>query len=823
MKIISTSFFLLLFLISVLTYSNSFAGNPVLMDSVQALGKISGTVVDKDNNIPLSAVSVQLFNSENSLITGAETGTDGKFQFDNLSNGTYNIKIELVGYSTANVKGVTITKDKPSVSIETVKLKSGSVTTEEIVVEAEKSAIELKPDKKVFNVEGNMITEGGSAVDVLKNVASVSVDVDGNISLRGSQDVKVIVDGKPFGQQGANLATLLEQIPANQISSIELITNPSAKYEAEGTSGIINIVLKKGTGFGYNGSVSVNAGTKDKYNGTLNMNLRNNKVKLYGSYDYRLYNFVIQGTSGRNNFINPTSSFILQENAGRSRNITHFSKAGFDYTLSERSSFSLSGSYTDRDRKRNENTHTTQNDLNNVVNTEYDLFTTDATTGYNFDMALNYTQKFKNPKQLLTGDFSFFKYKDNSVIYSSREYAIPVTIDPPKQEQFNIDDNNESNAQIDYTHPFSENSKFEIGYKGIFKKSDKDYKTDIFNYTTNSFLPDINQSNQFIYKEQIHSGYTQLAGKIKEFGYQLGLRAEQTNVDGDLKTTNKTFTNSYFDLFPSASLSQKLGLTEEIQVSYSRRISRPALQQLNPFVNTSDPLNYFSGNENLKPEYIDSYELNFLKYFKTVTVNPGIFYRHSKDQLARSRVLIDSNTTLTTFTNYGTTKTYGAELIVNGSPFEFWNLNGSASYFNTDVNAENLQQGFVNDGYTWSGKINSSMRFPGIVDVMMSYFYSGRLVVAQGELSPFQSFDISLKKDFWNNQASVALRVSDVFNNLKFQVLLDGSRFSETFFRKRDTRSAFLTFTYKFGQADKDEKRQRRNSPDQNNNDGMGF
>jgi len=788
-------------------------------------GKITGVIIDKDNNSPLSSAAIQLLNpKDNSVVSGTETATDGKFSIENIPFGTYNLKVDLIGYSNVLVKSISLSKDKSEVNLEPIKLKSGLVSTEEIVVEAEKSAMELKPDKKVFNVEGNMITQGGTAVDILKNVPSVSVDFDGNISFRGSQNVKIVVDGKPFGSQGANIGNLLEQIPANQISSVELVTNPSAKFEAEGPSGIINIVLKKGGGFGYNGSFTLNAGTKDKYNGTLNMNMRNDKLRLNGSYDYRLFNFIIEGGSNRQNFISSSSAFLNQQTSGRVRNTNHFGKGGLDYNIDERNSISLTGNYNDRERQRNETTESSQYDGNNVLNENYFFKTNEKTDGYNFDVALNYLLKFKNPKQSLTSDISYFNTNDNTTGLTERIYVVPTSNIGEKQTQLNIEDNHETNFQLDYIQPFSENTKLETGYKSIFRKTDKDFKTDVFNSITNSYEPDPDLSNKFIYKEQIHGAYAMFSGKIKEFNYQLGLRTEQTNSNGDLATTGQKFDNDYFGLFPSASISQKLGTEEEISLSYSRRITRPSLNQLNPFVNTSDPLNYFSGNPNLKPEYTNSIELGFAKYFTVTTINPSIFYRDSKDQLARTRVLIDTNVTLTSFDNYGSSKTYGAELIVSTTLFKFWSINGSGSYFNTDVEAENIQKGFVNDGYAWSGRMNSTMKFPDILDITFSYFYSGKLIIPQGELAPFQSFDVALRKDFLDGQASVGLRVSDVFNNLKFNVLLKGEQFDENFFRKRDTRAAFLSFTYKFGKGDKnDERKRRRDRPDQNQNDGMGF
>lgn len=785
-------------------------------------GKITGKVTDKDNNAPIQSAAVKLLSAvDSTLVSGTETDANGAFTIDNVPFGKYSVLVELTGYSKSYARGITLDENNSSQALD-LKLKSGTTTTEEIVVESEKSDIELKPDRRVFNVEKNLNVTGGSAIDVLKNIPSVSVDVDGNVTLRGNSNVKIIIDGKPFGINSNNMNTMLEQIPANQISSIELITNPGAKFDAEGASGIINIVMKKNDGFGYNGNFTLNAGTRDKYNGSFNLNVKNKGLNLYGGYDYRLNNFFIEGNGDRNNFLNSTYAFTNQSTDGNFRNYIHFGKGGLDYTFDDNNSLSLSGNYSDRRRQRSETNNVSQKNTQGIQTGNYLTSLFEKGDGYSFNLASNYTLKFKNPKQTLTNDMTFLRWTDNSTSNNVTDYYINQGVPQSKRNQLNNEVNDEFNGQLDYTHPFSENAKLEAGVKETYRNTDKDYRSEDYNYTTNTFVNNTNLTNRFKYSDNILAGYLTFSSKINNTSFILGVRGEQTNTDGNLVTTGETFKKNYFDLFPSASVTQKLGITEELSTSYSRRIYRPGLWDLNPFVNATDPLNYYSGNPEVKPEYTNSYELSFIKYFSQTTVTPTLFYRDTYDKITRTRTLIDSNRTLTTMANLERSKSYGAELVMNTTLFQFWSLNGSVSYFKNDVTANIPNVPATNSTYSWSGRASSFMRLPGIVDIQLSYFYSGKMVTTQGSVEPFTSFDVSLKKDFFDNQASVSLRVSDVFNNLKFKVLLDDPNFTETLFRKRDTRAAYLTFTYKFGKEDKNQKR-RRNDTAPPSNDGMGF
>ncbi len=612
------------------------------------------------------------------------------------------------------------------------------------------------------------------------------------------------------------------RIPANQISSIELITNPGAKFDAEGASGIINIVMKKNDGVGYNGNFTLNAGTRDKYNGSFNLNVKNKGLNLFGSYDYRLNNFFIEGNGDRNNFLNNTYAFTNQSSDGNFRNYSHFGKGGFDYTIDDNNSLSLSGNYNDRRRQRSELNTVFQSNTQNVQTGNYITNLFERGDGYSFNVAGNYSLKFKNPKQTLTSDHTFLRWTDNSNSNNITDYFINTGVPQSKRNQLNNEVNDEYNGQLDYVHPFGENSKLEAGFKEVYRRTDKDYKSEDFDYSLNTYVNNANFTNRFKYSDNILAAYLTYSAKINNTSFILGLRGEQTNTDGNLVTTGETFKKDYFDVFPSASVTQKLGITEELSASYSRRIYRPGLWDINPFVVTTDPLNYFSGNPEVKPEYTNSYELSFIKYFSQTTLTPTLFFRDTYDKITRTRTLIDSNRTLTTMANLDRSKSYGAELVMNTTLFQFWNINGSVSYFKNDVTSSIPDVPAARSSYSWSGRETSSMRLPGIVDIQLSYFYSGKQITTQGSVEPFTSFDISLKKDFLDNHASVSLRVQDVFNNLKFKVLLDDPNFTESLFRKRDTRAAYLTFTYKFGKEDKKQKRRRTDSTPPAN-DGMGF
>lgn len=773
-------------------------------------GTITGFVIDKDTKAPIAAVTVQIFKQkDSSLAGGIETDAAGKFILNNVKAGRYKLVASFAGYKKAVMTDIMLTPQTPELVLDTIKMSTG-VTTEQIDVTAEKSFIEFKPDKKVFNVEKGMSTTGGNAIDVLKNIPGVTVDQDNNISFRGSGNIKVMIDGRPFGLNSSNISTILEQMPADKISSIELMTNPTAKFDAEGSSGMINIVLKKNDMSGMNGSVSASIGNGDKYNSSLTLNKKTKDYNLSGSYDMRLFNMTMNGFNNRELFGSSTITDISQRNENNMRMEAHNVRTGFDWTLNQKQNLGLNFSFNSRSRNRNGNSFSSvfsgSTLTSDYLTREYNL-----NDGKTYSVGANFLNKFDNPKHTLTGDFSYAHTDGNVTLNSFNDYTIPATPES-KMNQFNTDKNDEVSFQLDYVNPSSEDKKFEAGVKSIYRKINDDNRTENYSYSSNSFVTDTSLSNIFNYQEIINSAYIAYTDKIGNFGYQIGLRGEQTNTKGEQITQNSSFTKSYFSLFPNISLSQKLGLTEELQLSYSRRIRRPDIGDLNPFLNTSDPLNYQSGNPDLDPEFINSLEFNFVKYFTSAIITPSLYFRQINDKISRVRIPYDSVITLATQKNFSSSRSYGFEVTVNATPYKIWMLNGTIGYSKTENDATNLT-GQTSSAYSWNGRLFTSLNLPEDFGIQATYFYTGANLSAQGRIDPFSNAELSLKKDFLSKQLSVSFRVSDIFNSQKFHGTISDATFYDEFERKRDSRTVFLSVTYKFGsEMSRDRKKRRDNN-----------
>jgi outer membrane receptor protein involved in Fe transport len=792
-------------------------------------GSVTGIVLEKSGNSPLEGASVTLRKTtgDSSIVKGTQTDESGKFALDAVPFGRYRLNVRLVGYSSTSISGVVVNGDNPSLTLDTIKLKEGGTTTEEIEVTAERGPLQIMPDKKVFNVTSDIVNQSGSVTDVLRNIPSVTVDVDGNVSLRGSGNVKMLIDGKPSGLDGQNRAQILEQIPANAVESVELYTNPSAKFEAEGNSGIINIITKRNTQMGYNGNVTLGAGTKDKYNGGLGFNLKNNKINLSANYNFRLFNMTMYGNNTSSNDLNGSTSYINQTSTNSNKMNGQFGKASLDYYIAPKQFFTLSSGI--RYRNHNEN----QNSTNDILDAQQNLSTSSLTNsiedskGTEMEFALDYNGTF-NPKQYLTGDLSFSREKDNSTLNLNQQNfsTLGIPLDNPfLQNTYNTGIDDDLNGQLDYVHPFGEDAKFETGVMARYKKSDNDFTSEHFDNAQNLWLPDLAINNHFIYREQVYSAYGSYTGKFGEFGYQLGLRAEQTYTNGNLQGTGDSFNKKYFDLFPNLALSQQISKSDEVQINYSRRINRPRHWLINPHTDYSDPYNLRRGNPDLDPEYIDAYELSYVKYLGMTTITPSVFLRHTNNVINRIYTLLDSNTSLTTFKNIGTQLAYGGELIIVGQLTPWLNMNGNISYFRNELTDNTTNQ--KNSNYTWTARVMSTVRLPMDLSLQLSYNYTGENVTSQGTTKPMQSLDGAIRKDLFDKKASVSLRMSDIFNTQKFETNLAGVNFYQNYSRSRDSRVAFLTFTYNFGTPDKQNMRNKnknKNNDDNNNEpDDIGY
>jgi outer membrane receptor protein involved in Fe transport len=785
-------------------------------------GKITGVVVDSTSNAPVESATVQLFSQrDSSLVTGAATNKSGEFALEPRF-GRFYLKISFIGYNNTIINNIRVNNESPEVKLGNIKLTVGNeMVTKEIEVEADAPMFENQLDKKVFNVEKTIISESGSAVDVLKNVPSVTVDADGNVSLRGSSNVKILINGRPSAMLGNDPSAVLEQIPSKMIESIEVMTNPSSKYDPESTAGIINIVLKKQQEDGYNGNISTNVGTGDKYNTSINLNFRKNKFNFYGSYNYRSFNMKGNGATNKETIFNDSTYYNFQTSTSKMKMNGHFGSLGIDFNADNKNLFSLSANYNYRDRNRNENALYHSLNGQNITTQMYNRLSGDDETGKGLDVNLSHKLKFDKKKEELNTVFQYSRSSEDETndINQSDYFTGSTFLLQKDNTTYSLDI---FSGQSDFYNPLGEDnkSKFEAGIKGVYRTINSNYNSNYYDFAQQKWIYNSLISNNFDYKDQVYSAYANYGNTYKNFGYQFGLRLEQTFTKSEQLTLNQNFEHNYLSFFPSIYLTQAISNSDEIQVSYTRRINRPNLHFLNPFVDYSDPQNLRKGNPDLKPEYVNSFELGYMKYFTTVTLTGTVFYRRVDDVINRMVSLIDSNTSMITFENMAKAESYGLEFVTSGNITKWLSLNGSVSYSNYKVSGSNSSgMALDNSSDVWDGKLIMNFTFPNIFDFQFGYNYRGKMVTATGSMDPMQSLDLAVKKDFFNRRLSLTLRVSDALNTQKFAMQSSESDINIRSVRRRDSRNAFLTLSYRFGtdQQQQERKRKRVENNEDNN------
>jgi outer membrane receptor protein involved in Fe transport len=781
-----------------------------------SIGKIRGIVLDHKSGQPVEFATIALFKlRDSSLTTGVVAGAKGDFLMQELPFGRYFMKINFIGYKQTIIDTIAIRPRAPEINLGTIRLRTSAEELGTVEVSSEKSTLQLAIDKKIFNVEKNIVSEGGSATDVLQSIPSVAVDIDGNISLRGSGNVTVLVDGKPSGITGSSRAAILQQIPASSIESIELITNPSAKYDPDGMSGIINIVTKKNKLSGFNGSVSAGAGTGNKYNGAASISYRNSRVNIYANYGFRYGDRTGSGYDYRHNIFADTNYYLNQESHQLNNNISHNIKGGIDYYINDKNTIGAYVLYNLGTENSNAYSTYTENDENNAQAAYYMRDETSDNLNTSIDYNLNYRKTFARPKQELTFDATFStaasREEEDYLEHDYRLKYAPKNSFPLKQNTNTKGDNGVTTIQLDYVQPLKKQMNFEAGAKAIMRSINSDFTSESFNYTLSDYTPNTNLNNNFRYSENIYSAYSTFAGGIKKFGFQLGLRAEQAMTQSYLVTTNTKYYKDYFSLFPSVHLSQKMNKEQELQLSYSRRVNRPNTRSLNPFVDYGDPYNLRYGNPYLKPEYIDSYELAYIRYWEKAVLTGTVYYRVTHGIIQRIKSLGDSTVSITTFVNLNSSTSYGFELISKNDLTKWWNTTLSANIFETKIDGANVDADLQNNNFSYIFKLMSNMRVWKNIDIQFTANYNGPTATAQGEVKPIFSMDLGFKKEIFKN-ATLSLNVTDLTNARKMYLTASGSNFTTEMERKRESRIATLTFSYRFGKLSEN-KRSTRQKP----------
>jgi outer membrane cobalamin receptor len=782
-------------------------------------GTITGKIIDNNNQFPIEYASVGLYRMrDSSLVTGALTDTAGNFALENLPYGRFYAEVKFLGYKKSRVNGIMINPNQKTAALGLVKLQGTGALLNQVEITGNRPPIEYKLDKKVVNVGQQIAAAGGTAVDVLENTPSVQTDVDGNVTLRGSSSFTVLIDGKPTVLKGSEA---LQQIPASTIDQIEIITNPSAKYDPDGSAGIINIVMKKQKISGMNGVLNISAGTGDKYNGDFLINFRQPKLNYFIGGNFNDTHFKMKGFTDQRTTRNDTISFLESNTKGQMHRTGKELKGGIDFYLNDKNTLSFSGNVSKRNFYR---LPTLQNYSYNTPSTfdSYYLQTNSSVSEHkSFSVSSDYLLRLnKDGHQLAaTVYYSRGPEDDNTDMLEESTNSVWVRDDLSNIHQQTVQSGTESEfrAKIDYTKPIGK-GKLEAGYQGRYEKTTGSY---VFNNLVGTdVIEDPLQANDVKFTDHIESGYLTFSNSMKIFEYQLGMRGELTDRNLVKKLSDEEYPIHRFDYFPSVHLSRQLPWNMQVLASYSRRINRPDDRQLDPFPRYIDRTDIRKGNPALKPEFADSYELNFQKRMGEGFVSVEGYYKQTKDLISQSTNLVDS-IAVQSFSNFKKDYSLGTEIMLNMPLTKWWTFNASSTIYKYHLDAKDSTQ----NTNTWNSRASSTFHLNWGMQIQANFFYNAPTITPDGTRKGFYFTSIGVKQDLFKKKASLTFQARDLFGNMKFvnTSVVPGLYKYSTF--KRESPVFTLTFSYRINNYKQQmmKRNSDTNETDFNNNGGGGM
>ena len=777
-------------------------------------GTIEGTVIDSITQAPIQFATVKLLDNKGKFINGIITNEKGKYTLDTVPAGMYSIQVDFMGYKTKKSNLITLS-EKDNLLIKVIKpisLVSTESKTGTVRVSAKKDMLVNEIDKKVFNADDNITAAGGTAQDLLANVPSVVVDQVGNISLRGNTNVIILIDGRPSGLTGAGRQAFLESIPASSVERIEIITNPSAKYDPDGTSGIINIILKKNKLKGSNGMVSASLGTNNNYNFASQLGYRTSKVNVFGNYSLNIRNRVSSANYDKTTFA--FNEVLEQNRLSTSQDLNHLVKVGADFYINKLNTiyFSANSGFGGGDRNNtgyyNYNFPTQNNAFTNLRTSEKE------SDKKSFDINVGYLKKFNQKNHELSTDI-FFTSGERGDYDNLEQGAYDTTLQEFNTNQFyqnvNTDNNRrEYSFKLDYTKPLKANTKLETGAKIDLRNLSNKFYAETTDTGSTIFTPNINLNNNFDYQENIFAAYGIVGKTIKKVGVQAGLRAEQAVTTSTLIAPGYTpVKNNYFSLFPSAHIKYNVTKAKTLMVSYSRRVNRPRTRQLNPFANSTDPEKVYTGNPYLKPEYISSYELGYSQYTKKYNFSTTLYWKHLTNMVSRIKTTDSTGLSAVTYDNFDESNSYGLEAIAVLKPIKEWNVvlsaNANASIFKPNAD----QAGFDNSTFKWNGRMINTFKLKKNHSIQVTAFYRAPFDIPQGEILAMYGIDLGYTKKLWNNRATLGFRVTDIFNTQGFGYNTKDNFIEDNGRHKWQSQNAYINFAYNFGSIQKEKRKSR--------------
>lgn len=807
------------------------------------IGTLLGQVVEPETKKPIPYAKVFLLNvRDSSVATGGLADSLGRFNISEIQAGPYIAKITSFGFEPLYIDSLFFSPKAPQLNLGMVSMAPDVNQLKGVDVVYVEEEVIAQIDKKVFSVDKQLTSQGGTALDVLQNIPSITIDVDGNISLRGSGNVTILIDGRPSTITGSGRQGALVSIPASSIESIEIITNPSAKYDPDGMSGIINIVLKKSKLKGFNGSVDISIenglhpdslDTYDKFlgfghNASFNLAYRNKYFNVYGGYTSNWYEGWRNFDQSNVTFYNNDYDSLAQTRKGTHLRQGHMLKFGTDFYINPKNTvgFSVNGNLGREERTGNMYYYA----YDSV--SRYDVWqrlSDDPGKKYGFDAMVFWNKKFELPEHKLdfTAQYSQGESTENGTYLENTYSPTDLTLlFPNTLNQFvsTIDGNAITTIQLDYFRPLvftkvvadgvvtKNPGKFETGAKTTIRQVSQDY------YQETNSVADTNLNNNFNFSEQVHAVYAIFGQEFKspnkelaKIKYQIGLRGEIVYITSEVDKDPVVYKNSYNSLYPSLHIVKPISNSTEITMSYSRRVNRPNLHALNPFSKYTDPLNLQVGNPELLPEYINSGEIGFGTYNKKLTLTGSFYYRYMTDMIQRVRDIDSAGVARVTWSNVDQAQFIGAELMAIYKPFKWWRIMLSGNLSQTYINSTSGEADLNNSGFSWSANMSQSFTFNKGWSGQLTGFYRSPMILTQGRSQPMYSLDIAVRKTFLKDKMYANFKVGDIFNTRQFGYYTEqpGVFLSQGIW-KHQSRRFTLSVGYVFGNQDPDKRKTRR-------------
>ena len=785
---------------------------------------VTGTVTDSETNIPLEYATISVFNvNSEDAINGVITDSNGEFSIE-LSKGNYDFKVEFISFKIKYYRNITVNNP---LSLGTIELSIDENILDEIEVIGEKTEIEIKLDKTVYNIGKDLTLKGSSVSDVLDNLPSIEVDIEGNVSLRGNESVRILINGKPSGLVGISSNEALKQFPSESVEKVEVITSPSARYNAEGTAGIINIILRRSKLTGFNGSLSLNSGYPERYGVSANLNYRTKKLNFFNNIGYNT-------RTSEGSFINETEYYtdqainnFLNENGvrGSERN-SNYLNTGIEYFISDKTS--VVGSYVFRKSDGFTNNTNNVNQNFNSISKFSERLEKESEIDDTNEFSINLTHDFNKEGHVLTMDYQKEKSSENENGFISNSQLKPI-LTKYLSEKVNTDEIQESELfKIDYVLPIKKDGQFELGFRRSNQHQDIDYlaKNEDLN---GNFINDLNLSNTLLYNEKVNAFYTQYGNKKNKFSYLLGLRYEESKTAVKQLANNTNNVKNYNDFFPTLNLSYQIKEDETITFGYNRRIRRARSYFINPFPSKSSATNIFQGNPNIDPTYSNGIDLGYLKRYEKLTLNGSIYYRKETgvftfiSENTGDFVLVNEISVPVlrrTPINLASNKQIGLELNANFNQSKNWRLNGSLNFYESETLGEYMGIVYDSKNLTWSGRLSNNLKLFSSVDWQTSFRYRAPQKTAVSERKASIYSNTAFSKDLLKDKITLTFKVNDIFETGKWRI----ESFNENYrsyseSNWRGGRTLELNLIYRFNQK----KKETRNSGDYNDYSEGGF